>query len=50
MLVWGLYHVPCQVVIPFFFFGLVKNELFFGLLGDNSCQYAPIFVPRLAGS
>lgn len=39
MLVVGLYHVPCQVVIPFFFRWLVKGGDFLGRCADKICQF-----------
>lgn len=42
MLVMGLYHVPCQVVIPFFFHWLVKSGNFMRGNADKICQFVAI--------
>ena len=39
MLVAGLYHVPCQVVIPFFFRWLVESGIFLRDYADKICQF-----------
>ncbi len=43
MLVVGVYHLPCQFVILFFFYGLVMASYFYPLHNDKICQFAPIF-------
>lgn len=39
MLVVGLYHVSCQVVIPFFFRWLVQNGNCMRNYTDKICQF-----------